>query len=91
MLLDTAFDLSVSQSIEGNTTLYSNIGLLNLYGIAYPSGAVINWTYYASSGGDGWNSREQDAIDRGLNYQTVQGGALYNGGNLYGRDFLRKP
>ncbi len=88
VLGDTTFDLSVSQSIAGNTTLFANVGLLNTYYLAYPSGAVINWTYYTSSGGDGWNSREQDAIDRDLNYQTVQGGDLYNGGNPYGRDFF---
>lgn len=87
LLNDTSFDISVQHSISGNTALFNNVALLRLNALAWPTGAVINWSYYMTSGGDGWNSRAQDATDRDLNYETVQGGELYHGGVPYGRDF----
>ena len=84
---DTTFDISVENSIAGNTDLQNNVRLLNLNYLAWATGAVENWAYYLESGGDGWNSQEQDAIDRNLDYETVQGGELYHGGVPYGRDF----
>jgi hypothetical protein len=76
----TAFDISIEHSIVGNTALINNIKALNFKFLAYPSGAVINWLHYVDPPGDQWNAIEQDAIDRGKDWQTAQGGDLYNGG-----------
>ncbi len=86
----TAFDISIEHSIVGNTALINNIKALNFKFLAYPSGAVINWLHYVDPPGDQWNAIEQDAIDRGKDWQTAQGGDLYNGGIPYGREFYEE-
>jgi hypothetical protein len=82
----TWFDLSIENSLVGNTDLINAVKALNFAFLAFPTGAVIDWWHPA--GTDGWGSIEADATDRGLNYETVQGGDLYNGGALYGRKFF---
>lgn len=82
----TAFDLSIENSLVGNTDLITSISNLNFTFLAFPTGAVINWWH--PGGGDGWGSISADATDRGLDYTTVQGGDLYNGGSPYGRVFF---
>lgn len=81
----TAFDLSIENTMVGNTPLLDGIDDLNLGFLAFPSGAVINWWH--ADGTDGWGSIEADALARGLDYSEVQGGDLYNGGLPYGRSF----
>lgn len=82
----TWFDLSIENSLVGNAALIGDVAALNFSFLAFPTGAVINWWHPAGS--DGWGSVEADATDRGLDYTTVQGGDLYNGGVPYGRKFL---
>jgi len=82
----TWFDLSIENSLVGNTDLINAVKELNFSFLAFPTGAVIDWWHPA--GTDGWGSIESDATDRGLDYTTVQGGDLYNGGNPYGRKFF---
>lgn len=84
----TAFDISLENTMVGNTDLIAKIAALNFRFLCWPTGAVINWTHYISGTGDGWNSLEADATDRGKDYTLVQGGDLYNGGVPWGRDFM---
>lgn len=81
-------DISIENSIVANETLIENIGNLGMTYLSTITGAVIQWLHYPASTGDGWNSTPDDAVARGLDYTTQQGGDMYNGGLPYGRDFF---
>lgn len=90
MFMSTGFDLSIENTLVGNTALIEPIDDLNLGALFWPTGAVLNWVHYPATTGDGWNSTSADAVARGKDYTTQQSGDLYNGGVPYGRDFFEE-